>query len=534
MAAATPTLRALLANRRRLPLGLAAMSVAVVLVLLSPLGLIVAQATEAGWARLWAALDRPFVATLLWSTVRLAVAVTATSAVLGTAMAWLTERTELPGRRAWGALLVVPIVVPDFVLAWTWSSMFPAVHGYWGAVLVMTLHLYPLVYLPMAAAFRAADPAQEEIARALGLSRWQAWARVSLRQARSTLLGSSLLVCLALLGYYGAFEDLRYQTFTTAIFGEIQTQFSPQVASSLSLVLVALSILVLAGEAAFAERGLLRRSGPMAQRAQRPAPLGRARVPALVAVAAVVTPAVGFPLFVVVYWLFVGGQSTLPAAISLGASAGYTALYSALGAAVATALALPVSLLGARHPRRWSVALGRATFIVQAVPGIVVALALVYAASHLFASLYQSPELLVMAYAIMFFPLGLVAMAASVARASPRLEEVARSLGKGPFAARVRVTLPLVAPGLAAAFCFVFLSAATELTATLLLVPTGVQTLATQFWAYAEEGASFGAAAPYAAVMMLMSLAPAYLLGRFFDRRLARDEAGARVLGALS
>jgi iron(III) transport system permease protein len=410
--------------------------------------------------------------------------------------------------------------------------MFPAVHGYWGAVLVMTLHLYPLVYLPMAAAFRAADPGQEEMARALGLSRWHAWLKVSLRQARSTLLGGSLLVCLALLGYYGAFEDLRYQTFTTAIFGEVQTQFSPQAASSLSLVLVALSVLVLAGEAAFRERGSLRRSGPMAQRAQRPAPLGRARVAALAGVAAVVTPAVGFPLFVVFYWLFAGGPSTLPAAVSLSAATGYTALYSALGAAVATALALPVSLLATRHPSRWSVALGRSTFVVQAVPGIVVALALVYAASHLLSFLYQSPELLVVAYAVMFFPLGLVAMAASVARASPRLEEAARALGKGPIAARLRVTLPLVAPGLAAAFCFVFLSAATELTATLLLAPTGVQTLATQFWAYAEEGAAFGAAAPYAAVMMLMSLLPAYLLGRFFDRRFSPDAGRARLLGA--
>jgi len=525
----------LLWGRRRPPLGLAATSVLVVALLVSPLALIVAQAAQGGWAKLWAALDRAFVASLLWNTVRLALAVTALAAALGTSMAWLTERTALPGRRAWAALLVVPIVVPDFVLAWTWSSMFPSVHGYWGSVLVMTLHLYPLVYLPMAAAFRASDPGQEEIARALGLTRWQAWLRVSVRQARSTLLGGSLLVCLALLGYYGAFEDLRYQTFTTAIFGEIQTQFSPQVASSLSLVLVGLSVLVLASEAAFSERGVLRRSGPMAQRAQSPAALGRARLPAVCSVAAVVAPAVGFPVFVVVYWLFAGGSSALPAAVSLGAAAGYTALYSALGAAVATVLALPVSLLATRHPSRWSLTLQRSTFAVQAVPGIVIALALVYAASHFIAFAYQSPELLVAAYAVMFFPLGLVAMTASVARASPRLEEVGRSLGKGPVTVRLQVTLPLVAPGLAAAFCFVFLSAATELTATLLLVPTGVQTLATQFWAYAEEGASFGAAAPYAATMMLMSVVPAYLLGRFFDRSLAAEKAGgAQVLGALT
>lgn len=529
------SLRAFVSGRRRhAPWLLASVSIVIALVLLSPLGLIVAQAAQAGWGQLWSVIDRPFVATLLWNTVRLALVVTLLAAVVGTGAAWLTERTVLFGRRVWAVLLIVPFVVPDFVLAWTWSSVFPAVHGYWGAVLVMTLHLYPLVYLPMAAAFRAADPGQEEAARGLGLSRWAAWLRISVRQARSTLLGGCLLVCLALLAYYGGFEDLRYQTFTTAIFGELQTQFAPAVASSLSLVLVALSVIVLGGEAVFRERGRLQRSGPMAQRAQTPISLGRLGVPALVAVATLVGFALGFPVAVVLYWMVAGGSSALPAAVSLGAAAGYTALYSALGALVATALALPIAMLATRHPRRWSAALERSTFIVQAIPGVVIGLALVYVASRSLGFLYQSPELLVAAYVLMFFPLGLVAVSSSVARASPRLEEIARSLGKGPWSVRVSVTLPLLAPGLLAAYCFVFLSAVTELTATLLLVPTGVQTLATQFWAYAEQGVSFGAAAPYAATMMVMSVIPVYLLGRWFDRRFLAQPGERSVLEVLT
>lgn len=521
-------------RRRRFPWVLGSLSIVVVAALLSPFGLIVAQADEVGWGHVWSVLDRPFVGTLLWNTVRLAVVVTGLCAVIGTGAAWLTERTELPGRRVWTVLLIVPIVIPDFVLAWTWSSVFPAVHGYWGAVLVMILHLYPLVYLPMAAAFRAADPGQEEAARGLGLSRWAVWLRISVRQARSTLLGGCLLVCLALLAYYGAFENLRYQTFTTAIFGELRTQFAPGVAASLSLVLVALSLFVLGGEAIFRERGRLQRSGAMAQRAQRPSPLGRARPMALVALGVLVGLALGFPVASVAYWMIVGGSSGLPAAVSLSAATGYSLVYSAVGAAVATLLALPVALLASRHQRRWSATLERSTFVVQAVPGIVIGLALVYLASRYLSVLYQSPELLVAAYALMFFPLGLVAMSASVAHASPRLEETARSLGKGPVAARLRVTLPLLAPGLAAAFCFVFLSAATELTATLLLVPTGVQTLATQFWAYAEESASFGAAAPYAATMIALSVVPAYLLGRWFDRRFVERPDQRSVLEAMT
>jgi iron(III) transport system permease protein len=522
------------ARRRRFPWLLAPASVLIVAVLLSPLPLIVLQAVQTGWSQLWPVLDRPFVGTLLWNTVRLAVVVTALCAVIGTVAAWLTERTTLPGRRVWSVLLIVPLVVPDFVLSWAWSSVFPSVQGYFGATLVMVLHLYPLVYLPMTAAFRAADPGQEEAARSLGLSRWAAWLRISVRQARSVLLGGCLLVCLSLMAYYGAFEDLHYQTFTTAIFGELRTQFNPAGASALSLVLVALSVLVLGGETAFRERGRLQRPGAMAQRAQQPIQLSRSRLPALAGVAILVGLALGFPVAIVIYWMTIGGASTLPAAVSLGSAVGSTALYSALGALVATALALPVSLLAARHQRRWSTALERSTFITQALPGVVIGLALVFLASRYLGFLYQSPELLVVSYMLMFFPLGLVAVTSSVLRASPRLEEAGRVLGRRPWHVRLTVTLPLLAPGLAAAFCFVFLSAATELTATLLLVPTGVQTLATQFWAYAEQGVSFGAAAPYAAAMIMMSAVPAYLLGQFFDRRSGRRPGSTSIMEAMS
>ncbi len=522
-------------RRRRFPWLLGPLSAVVVVALLSPLALIVIQSVQAGWSQIWPALDRAFVATLLWNTVRLAILVTLLSAVLGTGAAWLTERTVLPGRRVWSVLLIVPLVVPDFVLSWAWSSVFPSVTGYFGATLVMTLHLYPLVYLPMTAAFRAADPSQEEAARSLGLSRWAVWLRISLRQARSVLLGGCLLVSLSLMAYYGAFEDLHYQTFTTAIFGELQTQFNPAGAAALSLVLVVLSLLVLGGETAFREHGRLQRSGPMAQRAQQPIPLRLpTRLAAVAGVALLVGLALGFPVAIVCYWMAAGVSSALPDAVGLVASTGYTLLYSFLGALAATVLALPVSLLAARHQRRWSTALERSTFLTQAIPGVVIGLALVFLASRYLGFLYQSPELLVASYTIMFFPLGLVAVTSSVVRASPRLEEAGRALGRKPWAVRLTVTLPLLAPGLAAAFCFVFLSAATELTATLMLVPTGVETLATQFWAYAEQGVSFGAAAPYAAAMILLSAVPAYLLGQWFDRSSARGSGNSSVLEALS
>ena len=92
--------------------------------------------------------------------------------------------------------------------------------------------------------------------------------------------------------------------------------------------------------------------------------------------------------------------------------------------------------------------------------------------------------MLILAYAILFFPLALVGVRASVAYAPVEFEEAARSLGQSRLATLFRVTLKIIGPGLAASFCLVFLAAVTELTATLLLVPINVQTLSTQFWNY--------------------------------------------------
>jgi iron(III) transport system permease protein len=505
-----------LARRRRSLFGLGTLSSVVVGGLLLPLTFLVFEAVQVGWSALWQMLDRHYVLGLLWNTLRLAVVVTALAAVIGTTAAWLTERTDLFARRVFAVLLVLPLVIPDFVIAWAWSSIFPSVSGYLGAVVVMTLGLYPLVYLPMAAAFRSADAAQEDAARTLGLGRLAVFFKVSLRQARSTLLGGSLLVCLALLAEYGAFENLRYQTFTTAIFNELQIGFSTAPACALSLVLVGLSVLALFGEGSLRERGRLEQT--VSSRPARRHRLGKSAPLSVLFVALVAGFGLGFPLAVIGYWLSLGGRSSLPATASVAAAAGYSALYSAGGALIATLLALPIALFSARRPGRFSAALERSSFVIQAIPGLVVALALIYFVERYLPFAYQSPELLVVAYSMIFFPLAIVAVRASVARAPRQLEEIGRTLGAGPLAVRLRVTLPLVAPGLAAAFCLVFLSGVTELTATLLLVPDNVQTLATQFWAFTEN-VSYGAAAPYAATMVVMSALPGYLLSRWFDQR---------------
>ena len=484
-------------------------------VLALPLAFLLIEAASSGLAEDAHLIFRSLTATLLWNTIRLTVVVTAACAVIGTAAAWCVERTDLPGRRVWAVLVVVPLAIPDFVVSFGWASLSPWIQGFRGAAIVMTLAVYPLVYLPVAASLRGADPGQEEVARSLGTSRLATFARITLGQARGAILGGCLLVAMVMLAEYGAFEIVGYQTFTTEIFTEINQGFSLPAASALALVLVLLSMLVLAGEGLGRGRGRVTRSGPLAQRVSPPQHLGRARIPALAGFTALTGLALGVPVAASLYWIAGGGKATITG-VPLLAAAGYTALYGALAAALATLLALPVALLAVRHAGYARHLLERSTYLVLAIPGVVIALALSYFTQrYLGGFLYQTGPLLILAYAIMFFPLALVGVKASLARAPVSLDEVARSLGQRKLAVLARVTLRLTGPGLVAAFCLVFLSVVTELTATLILIPTGVQTLATQFWAY-ENDLSYGQAAPFALVMIAVAAIPSIVLGRFF------------------
>ncbi len=484
---------------------------AVALVLAVPLIFLLLEAAGAhGVAHL---IWRPLTGMLLWNTVRLTVVVTALCAVVGTLAAWFVERTDLPGRRVWAVLVVIPFAIPDFVVSFGWVSITTWVQGFGGAVLVMTLAVYPLVFLPVAASLRSADPGQEEIARSLGMGRVRTFLRVTVGQARTAILGGCVLVAFVILAEYGAFEILGYQTFTTEIFTELQV-FDIPAASALSLVLVVVGIVVLGGDLALRSRGRPLRSPQRVIRRHR---LGRSRVPVVAGFCALVGLALGVPIGASIYWVFEGGVHAIAGASVLDA-AWHTALYSAAAAAVSTVLAVPVAILSVRHPGLGSRILVNSTYLVLAMPGVVIAFALGYFAERYAGGFgYQTAPLLVAAYAILFFPLALVGVSAALAHAPATLEDVGRSLGYGRLGVFARVTLPLVGPGVAAAFCLVFLAAVTELTATLLLIPTGVQTLATQFWAY-EQNLSYGQAAPFALVIIGIAAVPSYVVSRYFER----------------
>ena len=263
-------------GRRRLPPVLTVAAVLVSVAVLVPLVFLVVQAVQVGWAQLHQLLFRSLTATLIWNTVSLVVVVTALCAVVGTLAAWFVERTDVPCRRLLAILVVIPLGIPDFVVSFGWRAIFPGIGGFWAAVLVMTLAVYPLVFLPVAASLRAADPAQEEVARSLGLGRVRTFWTVTVGQARLAIFGGAILVGLVVLAEFGAFEILGYQTLTTEIYNEFQVGFNTPAACALSLILVVLGALLLASEGTVRGRGRTSRLGAGAARQLRPASAGPA------------------------------------------------------------------------------------------------------------------------------------------------------------------------------------------------------------------------------------------------------------------
>jgi iron(III) transport system permease protein len=502
------------ARRRVYPRWLLLIAVVVTVTVLLPVAFLLWQAGHAGWGTIWPLMFRHLTWTLLLNTIQLAVIVTCCSAVIAVSAAWLIERTNLPMRGFWRAVVVLPLAIPDFVIGYTWLSLTPAVHGLFGASLVMTLGLYPLAYLPVAAALRRVDSSLYEVARSLGHGRVRALLRTVLPQIRVALLGGCLMVLLGLLAEYGAFEILRFQTFTTVIFTEFSLGINPAAASALSLVLVVLSVLVVGAEMMLTRSGAARAARPVG--GARRYRLGWGALPSLLFMVVLVGLGVGVPASTLVYWLTQPSDVVGVAPIPLLGAAGYTLLYSLLAAVAATVAAFPVAYLAVRYPGRLSRVLERLGYLVQGLPGLVIALSLVFFAVRLVYPLYQSPVSLVIAYSVMFFPLALISLRASLVQLPRRFFEEARSLGCSPLSALLRVTLPLAAPGIAASAALVFLSAVTELTATLLLVPTGVQTLATAFWAYQSQ-VSYATASRYAALIVVIAVIAGVFLARWLD-----------------
>jgi iron(III) transport system permease protein len=239
--------------------------------------------------------------------------------------------------------------------------------------------------------------------------------------------------------------------------------------------------------------------------------LGRWKGPALAFVAGVVGLALVVPAAVISFWLIraLGQGETFRVGLESIAGSLGTGIAAA---ALAALLALPVGLLLARHPSRLGALVERSSYGAFALPGIVVALALVFLATSTMPALYQTLALLIGAYAIRFLVEAIGPVRSTLARVGTRVEEAGRTLGDGPVRAFTRLTLPLVRPAVLSGAAIVFLSVVKELPMALILGPIGFDTLATEIWSATSEGLYARAAGPAAVLLVLSAGTVAILL----------------------
>jgi iron(III) transport system permease protein len=509
---------------RRPPLALSLAAGAVVALLLLPLAYLVIRVADGGGQALDVLWDES-TARLVVDTVLLVVGVVVAAIAVAVPTAWLVTRTDLPGRRLWAVAAGLPLVIPSYVAALCLLAFFgrgglldeafgveglvdPT--GYWGAVAALTLSTYPYVFLLTQAALRDLDPALEEAARGLGLSQWRTLGRVTVPAVRPAVALGSLLVALYVLSDFGVVSLMRYDSLTRAIYLQYRSLFDRTPAAVLALVLVALTAVALALELRARARGRLWRTSPGAARRAQPVALGRAKAPALVWCGLVTSAFLLLPALVLGYWLVRGIENERRLDLPWDETV-HSLTASGLASVVTIAAALPVAILAIRYPSRLSRALERLSYAGNALPGLVIALSLVFFAARYASPVYQTLALLVFAYAVRFFPQALSGVDTALARVSPRAEEASRGLGRGPLATTWLVTVPLVRPGLLAGAALVFLSAMKELPATILLRPIGFDTLATEIWGATQVGAYSQAAVP-ALVLIAVSAPVLWLL----------------------
>ncbi|MCA1571638.1 MAG: iron ABC transporter permease [Chloroflexi bacterium] len=473
---------------------------------------------------------------VLGRTLLLAATVTIASLLIGVPIAWLTIRTDLPGRRAWTILSILPLVVPSYVGGYAVVAAFgprgalqslleplgvtrlPDLYGFPGAALALTLFSFPYVVLSVRGALLRLDPAYEEVSRSLGHGPWRTFRSVTLPQLRPAIGAGALLVALYALADFGAVSLLQFDSFTRAIYVQYRASFDPSLAAVLALMLVACTAGVLVAESRLhGGRARYHGSGAGARRGATIVRLGPWRWPALALCCLVVGLAVVVPIGTIVFWLIrglAGGESftlVLNAALN-------SVLASGLAALLAVLASIPVAVLAVRHPSVLSAVIERATYAGFALPGIVIGLAFVFVAARFLPAIYQTLPLLLVAYLVRFAPEAVGITRASLLQVSPRIEEVARTLGRRPGAVLREVTLPIIRPGLAAGGALVFLTAMKELPTTILLAPTGFDTLAVRIWSATSEGFFARAAGPALLMVLVAACSLTIILRQERDR----------------
>lgn len=496
---ATAGSEATTSRRRPTPLGLVGLAIGALFSI--PAGFVVVRTVrlDAPIGDTWREIDGP-----LWRTIQLAVLVSASAAVVGTLLAWITVRSDLPFRRAWRVALVLPLVLPSFVGAGAFiAGVAPGgvIHEALSAVgitpprrfrglgaswFVLTAFTYPYVLLPVSARLSTLRSSHEEGARLLGFGPRQAFLRVTLPELRPSIVAGALLVFLYALSEFGAVQLLGYDTLTRVIFATRQANRSVSFSAALALLLLAIAVVTL--ERRF--RGHVTPDTRVAAVPHRPTELGWRKVPATLTCAAALGVGLIVPIASLATWAQRGIRNGIIDYGDLVSPVLNTAFVSVVAAVITVAVVLPIAVETTRRPNPASSIAAGAVLGGFAIPGLVIALALAVIALNApgVGWLYQSLALLIIGYIIHFGSQALASTEQAVRAVPERVREQARLLEPSALRRAAFVDLPMMRPGLLSGAGLVMLATLKELPATLLLSPIGFSSLATEIWGGFGEG----------------------------------------------
>ena len=481
------------------------------------------------------------------NTVLLLALVGAATAVLGTGLAWLVAGHDFPGRGLFAWALLLPLALPGYVLAvvfagaldfagplqgWLRESVhaglrLPPIRSLGGAALVLSLCLYPYVYLLARVAFETAGARTLEAAQTLGLDRRAAFRRALLPLARPAIAAGVGLVCMETLADFGVVAALNVDTFTTAIYRAWFGMYS--IAAALQMAAV-LALLALAG--VWLERRLRGGRGFAGQRPSgallRVRLTGARGALASLAAATVIGIAFALPMAQLLAWAVKHAASDLDA--RYWAFAGRSVAIAASGALVVVTAALVHGYALRMERRPWLHGLGRLATAGYAIPGTVLAVGLFAPVAALNGWLQDrldlafgasAPQLFLqgtlltmfVAYLARFLAVGTGPVESGLERIHRNLDEAALLLGARGTARLRRLHLPLLRGSLLAAAVLVFVDLMKELPITLMTRPSGFETLAVRVFEMTAEGEWERAALP-SVLIVAAGVLPVVLLAR--------------------
>lgn len=479
-----------------------------IFITLLPLLYVLLRTSQIGYARLSEIIISARTLELVANSLALTIAVSMTSMILGTAQAWLCNRTNLPNKRLFQVAAVLPLAFPSYVLAFSWLAFSPSINGFFGAWLVLSISTSPFVFLAVTAALSRHNSSSEEVARTLGKTQLAVARSITWPAVRPAVLGASLLVALYTLSDFGAVSLMRYDAFTRAIYNAYRASFDRNTAAALALVLILITLVLIKFQRQITQTEVTKSTE---QYRHLETQLGLWRTPAQLLLITWFSLGVIIPISSIIYWMFVGQSSANSGQVFRALV--NTLSYGLVGGLVVSFIGLAIAIIVVRYGAKKLVRVEQSIYLTHALPGVVIALSFVFLVNLSMPALYQTSYLVILAYLALFLPNAVAVLKVPISQVPTGVEEVSRTLGSSPMQTIRRVIVPAARPGILSAGAFVALTVIKELPATLILRPTGIETLATRLWSATFVG-SFSAAAPYALLLIIVAGIPALLVNR--------------------